>query len=111
MGKKKRFCSFLDSCFYYVNIWDNNLRYFDGCATAFHCQLECKKDGNCMAFTFAFAIGRCYLKTSAIGTKRADTNYISGPKICDRMIGIIIFHLFYVQFFIFSCVCFDHTIG
>ena len=80
---------FLDSCFFGgYDIVSNSLRYIDGPATAYHCQLECKKDDGCSFFTYNDNIGRCYLKTGALGTKRITASYlISGPKTCTRMIG------------------------
>ena len=76
-----------DSCFYLdVNIWGNDLRYFDT-SSAHHCNLECQKDSSCYFFTFSYAINRCYLKYGALGTKRLEGGYISGPRTCTRMIG------------------------
>lgn len=83
-----------DSCFFYqLNIYGNNLRYIDSIPTSYHCNLECKKDNGCFFFTFDFNINRCWLKTGALGTRRLESQYISGPKTCTRMIGkkIILF--------------------
>ena len=78
---------FLDSCFIGgYDIRANSLRNLDSAATAYHCQLECKKDDDCSFFTYDDNIGRCFLKTGALGTI-VGSFVISGPKTCTRMIG------------------------
>ncbi len=105
--------AFLDSCFFSgYNIWANDLRFYDGAPTPYHCQFECKKDNGCFFFTYNANIQRCHMKTGALGTKRNEVSYlISGPKTCTRMIGWLSWFIFCFSFKYFNMGfhIFDHS--
>ena len=50
--------------------------------TAFTCQIECQRKGDCTQFTYDTNGKNCYLKPSNIGTRITVANATIGPKSC-----------------------------
>jgi hypothetical protein len=79
---------FLDSCFFQsANIYKNELRLIENVTSAFHCQLECQNDMECVLFTYRQSTLTCFLKIKDSGLRRGDLGILAGPKTCAREIG------------------------
>ena len=58
-------------------------------ASPFLCQFECQKRADCVAFNFNKKDQTCDLLSNTSLNQRTDPYYLTGPKFCGNMDGII----------------------
>jgi hypothetical protein len=59
---------------------------------ALECQMKCQAESNCLLFVYQISVTTCHMKQeSGLAKTGIDTDFITGPKYCTRLIGKTLF--------------------